>query len=161
MTVRTHTALWRASQRQPRGCAAVLPLRAHKWHGPAHRPAGGEQRKRHPSDSGQAVLTVEREAYIQLWQPPWTALISQAYRLLQACAKCQPNVPASSEHSVLIWCFGLAAGLAAEEAAVAASSAAATAALPRDGDLGDGGQPPAGAAHEYLLVEFALTLLHG
>lgn len=46
---------------------------------------------------------------------------------------------------------------------MAASSAAATAALPRGDRGGDAdiqGQPSSGAAHEYLLVEFALTLLH-
>jgi hypothetical protein len=63
-----------------------------------------------------------------------------------------------------------AAGLAAEEAAVAASAAAATAADPAAAGRVDKAsaaqeqrrqQLQAGAAHEYLLVEFALTLLHG
>lgn len=67
------------------------------------------------------------------------------------------------------------AGLAAEEAAVAASAAAATAAAPAEANRSAGGaatqqqlrqqqqqsQLQLGAAHEYLLVEFALTLLHG
>ena len=44
---------------------------------------------------------------------------------------------------------------------MAASSAVAGAALPRSDGDGSPLQPPPGAAHEYLLVEFALTLLHG
>lgn len=92
--------------------------------------------------------------------------------LLQHAARGIAQNPTAVPADVLLFCFTiLSDGLQSEEDAIASSSAAATAALPHDlpGEAASGtganggpaGSQAAHAAHEWLLVEFALTLLHG